>query len=201
MHILIPVKQLDRGKSRLADVLDMEARKALCRFLLDRTLGLVDGLEWRLVTADTQLLEEFGERAIADQRGDLNGALEDTIEALGGPYVILPTDLPLATKDAVAALIASGPVAIAPDRRGEGTNALVVQKPYLMRLHFGSDSFRLHCLEARSQGTEPVILTDPKLAFDLDLPQDYRAWMAVPEAEAWRRELKRLRDQDAAQTL
>lgn len=176
MRILIPVKQLDQGKSRLGSVLDNENRARLCRLLLDHTLSAVEAYDWRLITADPRLLDEFGSHAIADRTLNLNAALTSAIADIDMPYMMLPTDLPFLTADLVTRCMSCGPVSIAPDRRGDGTNILVVHDKNLVEPHFGPDSFRLHSQAARRRGIEPFILKDDRLAFDLDLPEDYHIW-------------------------
>ena len=81
--ILIPCKNLDRGKSRLAACLTPRSRRALCEFFLCRTLDVatatVPPAHVRVVTSDPRvgaIAREYGVAVIADREGDLNGALE-----------------------------------------------------------------------------------------------------------------------------
>jgi 2-phospho-L-lactate guanylyltransferase len=57
--ILIPCKNLDRGKSRLAGCLTPRSRRALCEFFLCRTLDIatqaVTPRQVRLVTSDRRV--------------------------------------------------------------------------------------------------------------------------------------------------
>jgi len=183
MRILIPVKQLDQGKSRLRSVLDNESRARLCRLLLDHTVSVASAYDWRVITADSQLLDEFKDRAIPDRSLNLNAALTTAIAETDTPYMVLPTDLPFLTADLVAMCMNAGPVSIAPDRRGEGTNVLVVHEKNLVEPLFGPDSFHLHSQAARNSGIEPVFLEDARLAFDLDLPEDYHIWAGSADAD------------------
>ncbi len=69
---------------------------------------------------------------------------------------------------------------IAPDRRREGTNALLLRPPGALAYHFGPDSFARHCQEARQRGLRLEVCERPGLALDIDLPEDLeylRDWM------------------------
>ena len=90
--------------------------------------------------------------------------------------LILPADLPLISKSDILSLIklAEKPpiVVISPDRRGEGTNALVISPPGLINYDFGPGSFERHCQRAILAGARLEIVKLPSLAFDLDVPED-----------------------------
>jgi 2-phospho-L-lactate guanylyltransferase len=90
--------------------------------------------------------------------------------------LILPADLPLLTKEDVIAMIdkAKYPpvVVIAPDRRRQGTNGLLVYPPGLIPYEFGPNSFERHCENTRMTGTRLEICELPSLALDMDLPED-----------------------------
>lgn len=61
---------------------------------------------------------------------------------------------------------------IAPDRRGKGTNALLLSPANLIEYDFGGDSFDRHCNRARKAGARLEIVNLPSLGLDLDLPED-----------------------------
>src|ERR1700674_944144 len=113
LAILIPCKNLDRGKSRLGACLSPRSRRALCEFFLCRTLDVATQVlpaAWvRVVTGDPRvaaIAAEYGAGAIPDDDADLNGALargRAAILAEAGDCagLILPIDLPLATPAAL----------------------------------------------------------------------------------------------------
>lgn len=90
--------------------------------------------------------------------------------------LVLPADLPLLDPEDVRAMIAlsrPGPcVVIAPDRRNEGTNALLLTPPDVIAFDYGVGSFNRHCERARIAGAHLEIFEADSLALDLDLPED-----------------------------
>ena len=198
LHVLIPCKSLAAGKSRLAPVLDGAARRALCiRFLDDAltlALALVPPGRCHLVSTDAEAAAMAAARdasVVVDPGQGLNAALtagRDLICATAGEtlaLLILPIDLPFATADALAAFSdLRADVAIAPDRGRSGTNALGLGpravKDFAFR--FGPDSFAAHQAIAHVGRWQAAIFADPRLAFDLDQPEDYREWQRDTQA-------------------
>jgi 2-phospho-L-lactate guanylyltransferase len=199
LHILIPCKSLAAGKSRLAPVLDAPARQALCTRFLDDTLALALALappgRCHLVSADPEAAARAVRRGVtmvADPGQGLNAALtagRDAIVKAPGEaltlLLVLPIDLPFATADVLAAFgDLRADVTIAPDRGRSGTNALGLgaraAKEFTFR--FGPGSFAAHQEAARLGGWRAAIFADPRLAFDLDQPEDYREWQHETKA-------------------
>lgn len=185
---IVPVKPLRRGKSRLSEVLTEDERAHLNRKLFVHTLEIlkqVDGLEHVLVVSrDPEALalaRDFGARTLQeDGAPHLNVALARatmvarTYKALA--VLILPADLPQLAVADVDAVLAAGEfapvVAIAPDVRGEGTNALLVNPAGLIEYDFGDGSFERHKRLAVAAGAALEILDLPGFAHDVDLPAD-----------------------------
>jgi 2-phospho-L-lactate guanylyltransferase len=200
MVILIPCKNLDRGKSRLAGCLTARSRRALCEFFLCRTLDVatqaVTPQQVRVVTSDPRvdaIARDYGVAVIPDRGGGLNAALEggrQNVLAEGGGRagLVLPIDLPLATPSEIGRF-ASTPqeVVIVPDEAKTGTNVLRLGPSAFRRFHFsfGVRSYAAHVAEARAVGFEAATVEAPNLAFDVDRPDQYRRW--APENPAWNR--------------
>jgi 2-phospho-L-lactate guanylyltransferase len=93
--------------------------------------------------------------------------------------LVVPLDLPLFDKAALASMIRRSGLraaAIAPDRRGKGTNALLLQPVDLIDCRFGPDSFADHLATLRKIRVAPRIVDRPSLALDIDTPADLAAW-------------------------
>jgi 2-phospho-L-lactate guanylyltransferase len=190
MKVLIPCKNLDRGKSRLASCLSPRSRRALCEFFLCRTLDVAGQAfapsDIHVVTADPRvaaIAAEYGAGVIADGDADLNGALaygraKILAEAGDCAALILPIDLPLATPAALGR-IAAAPHAIVPDESREGTNLLRLAPAAFCTFWFafGPESFAAHCAQAQTMGADLRIVKDPLLMFDVDTPEQYRRWV------------------------
>lgn len=187
---IIPVKAFAEGKSRLAEILDDRERAALNTGFLDRTLDLVAAFpgisSTFVVSADDHALEAAEARgavALRETGSGLNAAIAQAVATarLGGAKAVLviPTDLPLATVEDLLDLTASPRgLAIAPDRRGVGTNALCLVPTEGFAFRFGEDSFTAHVDEAHRAGLATQIHHGTRLGFDIDTPDDYRSWRA-----------------------
>jgi 2-phospho-L-lactate guanylyltransferase len=70
-------------------------------------------------------------------------------------------------------------VAIAPDRTGRGTNALIVRCGASFDFQFGEDSFARHSEAAAARNLALAVHRDEALAFDVDTPDDYARWLDI----------------------
>ena len=90
--------------------------------------------------------------------------------------LVVPADLPLLKPEDLRMLlsVAQDPpvVGIVPDRRQEGTNALLVCPVGLIPFSFGPGSFKHHCALAQAAGARLEVLELESLAIDVDLPED-----------------------------
>jgi 2-phospho-L-lactate guanylyltransferase len=187
IFVIIPAKPLDQSKTRLAAVLPADERVDLSRHLVQRTIHLARQVgEVVVVSRDMavrRLAKQAGAWALVETGQELNQALQqasDWITARGGRAVlILPGDLPLLQLSDLTEIVAAGQhppsVVIAPSQRLDGTNALLLHPPGLIRFAFGPRSFDCHQQAARGVGVEPVIYHSHTVALDLDLPEDLQA--------------------------
>ena len=196
---IVPVKPLQRGKSRLAGVLTREERANLNRYLLAHTLETlteIKDIENILVVsrdpAALSLARDYGARTVQEKGNpQLNVALTRATlvarEYTTRGVLIVPADLPLLTPQDVKAMLvrASDPpvVVVAPDRHQTGTNALLVCPVGLIKYDFGPGSFKRHCELAEQAGARVEIVELPSLALDVDLPEDLD-WVSE-EMESW----------------
>jgi 2-phospho-L-lactate guanylyltransferase len=189
--IVMPVKPLAVGKSRLAGVLRTHQRRILNERLLRHVLGVavavVGGPRVVVVSADPavhRLARRFRAQPCREQGPrDLNAAIAQGAELAhrqgAGAVLSLASDLPLLAEAELRALVAaarSHSVVAAPDRAGSGTNALLVCPPGQIRYAYGRDSLRKHQAQARQAGCRWSVVEAPGLAFDIDHPDDYRRW-------------------------
>ena len=188
--VLIPCKRLTEGKSRLTGLLSSSQRKDLCVSLLEQTLALAKLVAPRectfLITADFEAMGQahaHGVSVIPDHANDLNGALNEGRQSVllqpalanQAGLLILPIDLPLATRTSVMKVVNECDVALARDRRGSGTNLLALRGNAVadFPFSFGDNSFVRHCNSARRFDYSLLIVDDPSLALDLDTAEDY----------------------------
>jgi len=196
---IVPVKPFRRGKSRLAGVLTEEERLDLNSQLLIHTVDTlkeISEIEHVLVVSRDQaalsLARAHGARTVQENGApELNVALtRATIVAkryATRGVLIIPSDLPMISKEDVYAmleLVKDPPVVIVvPDRKKEGTNALLVCPVGLIEYDYGPNSFERHCQRARQAGARLEICELPSLALDMDLPEDLE--LVSNEMESW----------------
>jgi 2-phospho-L-lactate guanylyltransferase len=185
---IVPVKPLRRGKSRLAKVISAEERADLNQYLLEHTiqvLSKIDEIEHILVISrDTEALamaRDLGARTVQEYGNPgLNTALTRAVE-IAKTYetcgiLIIPADLPRLNADDLKTILVHRKqppvVVIAPDRKKEGTNALLVCPPDLIEFQYGPGSFLKHCQEAEKGGFRLEVCDLPSLELDLDEPED-----------------------------
>jgi 2-phospho-L-lactate guanylyltransferase len=115
-----------------------------------------------------------------------------TLQADGIDAVLrIPLDLPLITTQDVETIIAadseSPSCVIVPSRDGTGTNALLRRPPTLFRSYFGPGSFEKHVAESHLAGASLAILELPRIALDIDDPEDVEELARiVPESLAYK---------------
>ncbi len=195
LAVVIPVRGLFHGKSRLAPLLDPDERSRIVAAMANRVLRAVlrfaPGSRVIVVTRDRDtrwLLTDPRVEIVTqpDTSWGLNAALDvGRAVAVNGNsqrVMMLPADLPLLTPDDLVALVASPiEVTIATDRAGTGTNALLLTGRTAIEtfpFHFGDGSRRLHEEGALALGLHSTTVSLPGLQDDLDTPDD---WATLPD--------------------
>lgn len=190
--LLIPVKSLHTGKSRLRPVLADDARRALNEFFLRRMLEVArrfPGCERTAVISDCgdvlQIATGCSIHAIHQSSGPgLNRAARegvDTLRRLGArDIVLIACDAPMVGPSDLREFedpsLTADRIVICPDRHGTGTNAVFVPSGVHMEFQFGDDSFSLHCREALRCGSVPKVHLNPRIGLDIDTPEDLASW-------------------------
>jgi 2-phospho-L-lactate guanylyltransferase len=179
--IAVPVKSLERAKSRLSEILRPLERAALTLAMLEDVLDAClaqPGWQTWVVSPDEAVLEVSARRrarpVVEDEPG-LLAAVHQVEEAAHGAdaLAVVLGDLPLLTTPALAgALQTLGPVVGAPSASDGGTNVLLRRPPGVIRARFGTDSFRKHREAAEFRAIPFADVRAPELAFDLDRPED-----------------------------
>ena len=184
---LVPVKRLNRAKSRLAPALSRRERASLARNMLAHVLEAID----RSGVVDTIVVIGPGVEAgewglphdavpLAQSRHGLNNALEEgrqwAISQGADALLIMFADLPLLTPQDVMGMVElgsrPGTVVLAPDRHRRGTNALFTRPIGLARFAFGPDSYNRHAALALQAGANLQVYSSQGTALDVDTPDD-----------------------------
>jgi 2-phospho-L-lactate guanylyltransferase len=187
---VVPLKHTDEGKQRLARVLSGTQRRELTLAMFEHVLAVLAGVSElagiRVVTVDpagAAIAARYGAQVWVENAGDGHTAAVATAarrlaaERLG--LLALPGDIPLARCEDIRQLIAAHGGAraftIVPARDGRGSNAVLCTPAAAVPLRFGDDSFLPHLAAARARGIEPRVLHLPRIALDIDTPDDLLA--------------------------
>jgi 2-phospho-L-lactate guanylyltransferase len=169
------MKQGSQVKSRLSNLLDLPTRTSLAQAMARRvvaSLRAAESIEDVRLLAPTPALTGMT-TWMPDRGAGLNEELARACAALPDrPLLVIHADLPFLSPEDVEEMLAaarSAGVAIAPDRHGEGTNALALARGGARRFAFGPGSLGHH----RSFWPQATIVHRRGLAFDLDTPEDF----------------------------
>jgi 2-phospho-L-lactate/phosphoenolpyruvate guanylyltransferase len=194
---IVPVKPFREAKSRLSGALTLDERAALSRDFLVHTLTVLKEVREvsraLVISRDTSALHlarEHGAFTVTESGApELNSAISratDVIVRLGGAkgILVLPSDLPFINAGDIRMLIArSEPgddpsICIAPDRRGDGTNALLTIPPKAIPYAFGVGSFQKHVSLANQLNVRVEVCQLASFALDVDVPDDFDLYQA-----------------------
>ena len=193
-YAIIPVKPLNRAKSRLARALKAHTRAALVRSIFSRTLDVIaqaehiDGVI--VVSRDLTILELARQRkaiALAESESGLNSAITQAAQWAqvhhARAVIVIPVDLPLITAADLDAVIdraeAERCIVIAPDRHEDGTNVLLARPSDAIQFAYGTSSFNVHRTQAMERGLKVHEYRSPTTAFDIDVPDDWELYRTL----------------------
>ena len=185
---IVPVKPLQRAKSRLADVLSPEQRLLLAERMLRHVLQVVRTVPQILgtlvISRDSRALaiaREYGLRTVQESGApELNAALGRATQVVaewgGEAVLVLPADLPLLEAADLGKMIDLGAgtpcVVIATDEQRDGTNALFMRPPGAIGFAYGEGSFARHCALVRDAGIQLREYHSDCLSLDIDVASD-----------------------------
>lgn len=189
---IIPVKPLNRAKSRLSHVLSPEERQQLAEMMFRRVLEVVRTVPQIMgtlvVSRDSKAIgiaRDYGARTVQESgMPELNLALMRATQVIMRWKVtatlILPADLPLIAGEDIAGMIEMGQadrsVVIATDKHEDGTNAMLLRPPGLIEYAYGPGSYRRHIELARAAGAIVKTYHSERLSLDIDMPDDLKSY-------------------------
>jgi 2-phospho-L-lactate guanylyltransferase len=186
---IIPARPLEEGKSRLADALTPAERQQLNQVFFQQTLLTVASVVGRgrvLVVSRSKPLLKAAEgmalqTLLENPPHGLNEALMQAaaVARRRGASTVLSVscDLPFMVAADLKVLLDTAlegdGLAIASDRSGMGTNALVLSPPGIIPYSYGLGSFAAHQSAAAERGLVLNVVRRPGLSFDIDTPDDF----------------------------
>lgn len=196
LAVVVPLRAFDLGKTRLAGMFTPTERQTLARAMADvvvapRSTSHPLAADWFVVCDDERIAswaEQRGAQPIRVSARGLNASLDaardDLLSSTTATWIVIAhADLPLAHDlvdivgshlDRIDDAEISHTVLIAPDRRRDGSNVVVVPRHLLTRWEFryGPGSFDAHRARADELGVAVTTITDPRLAADVDTIDD-----------------------------
>ena len=186
---IVPMKPLVEGKSRLAQSLSPQERANISVGMLRRVLLALKGAAidpiW-VVGGDERV------RNIARNQGgmwyeemgrNLNDTLGKAVEEAfrrGKSALYIAGDLPFVKPSDIHSFIqasrGAGNVTLAPARRDNGTNAMLIPHGSRFKPELGRRSFNKHLSQAAKLETSVAIAYSPGLGLDLDVVDDLESY-------------------------
>ena len=172
---VVPLKAAPNRKPRLGPGLALQERIDLSDHMARHVIASLkeSAAVGRVLLLSPAFPDTLEVEWLPDNNRGINTELGCFRAGQRGPIVVVNADLPLLLGEDIDTLLAAAEdrgVAIAPDRHGEGTNAIALADERPFRFAFGPGSFRAHSAEASC-----VIVRRAGLAFDIDSPADLEA--------------------------
>lgn len=176
VHAIIPFRPVN-PKTRLSAVMDQEEREAFARAMLGDVISVLKDAGCApciLSTVPFTYGENDGGKDVPTQidTRDLNEALNAYLSRQGAPVLVIMSDLPLVTPDAIRRLVSCrADVGIVPGRGG-GTNVLYIRKPREFRVDYYGASFCDHVRNAEDAGLSYEVIDSFFMSTDIDEKED-----------------------------
>jgi 2-phospho-L-lactate guanylyltransferase len=185
--VLVPVKAFRDAKGRLAEALTPSERAELSRTMATTVVRAASPLPVWIVCDDDDVAAwaaDAGASVLWKPGRGLNGAVNEGVADLAElgvtTVIVAHADLPHA--QALAHLADTDGVTLVPDRHDDGTNVASVPAGGGFVFAYGPGSFHRHTEEAARLGLPLRVVREPRLAWDVDRPDDLLApdWDACP---------------------
>ncbi len=193
---LLPVKEFEKSKNRLAGYLSAKERMELARTMFEDVWEVLleatarkDGLGRLLVvSAEPYVVRRCRKEGVECLDEKESGTHSDSVRrgtewamSLGVTCLLsIPIDSPGMTATEILTLARFGrehSVVLVPSVDGSGTNALVRTPPDAIDPRFGPGSCRLHIEEAEKRGLDWLVVRPPGLLTDIDTPEDVEEFL------------------------
>jgi 2-phospho-L-lactate guanylyltransferase len=193
-YAVIPAKNFSGAKQRLATFLQPDERRLLAQAMLTDTLtacSQATALQgFGVVTCDARVAEVAAalgadvlwEPHAGGQSQAVTFAVQTCQQRGMSTILTIPGDVPCITAADVDTIVAPPhppvPVVLVPNRDDLGTNAIVLSPPDCLPLRFGYNSFQRHLRLAAERHLAVEIRRLPRVALDIDEPEDLALFVA-----------------------
>ena len=198
--VVVPVKDTVQAKQRLAALLPAERRQELALAMFEDVIAAISKVRELagivVVTVDSAaatIAARYGARVMSEGACEGHtGAVMTAARHLAAEdcgLLTLPGDIPLVEASDVLHLVrvhstradrGTGAFTIVPARDELGSNAVLCSPAGAVPLRFGDNSFFPHLDAAKAHGIEPEVVHLPRIALDIDTPEDLALFVRTP---------------------
>ena len=198
--VVVPVKDTVQAKQRLAGLLPAERRQELALAMFEDVIAAISNVRELagivVVTVDpavAAIATRHGARVMSEGACEGHtGAVMTAARRLaaeGCDLLTLPGDIPLVEPSDVRHLVrvhgasanrGVGAFTIVPARDELGSNAVLCSPAGAVPLRFGDNSFFPHLDAAKAHGIQPEVVHLPRIALDIDTPEDLALFVRTP---------------------
>ena len=186
IHAIVPLNVLSKSKVRLSRVLKPIERKQLTVAMLKDVLSALRKAKSihsvTVVSADPtarRICRRYGASFLWEgkRRGLNKGvklAVSNSKRRGASSVLVIHSDLPLLKPQEIELFLKQSQgysVALTPSKDRDGTNALFMTPPDVIRTVFGKDSFRKHLRLAGQRNARSKVLRFKGISFDVDEPR------------------------------
>ena len=194
---IVPVKNFEKGKSRLASLLTVKERIKLSELFLELTLNTLTKtpvISQVVIVSSDKRAEEIVKKYDAiflgekkDQGVNAAVALADTYisEYAVDASIVIPQDLPLLLPEDVECICTAAQkhercLVICPSLRLDGSNAVLRRPPLLLKTNYDNDSYNIHIKKAKSSNANVKVIHIKRIMMDIDTIEDIRKLTKFP---------------------
>ena len=189
MFAIVPVKNFESGKSRLASLLTVEERVKLSELFLDYTLNTLtntSAISKVIVVSSDKRAEGIAKIHNAKFLQEKKNQGVNAAVALADVYIsefavdatiVIPQDLPLLLPEDIERICTSAQehekcLVICPSLRFDGSNALLRRPPLLITTNYDNDSYNVHIKKAKASNAIIKIIKTKRIMTDIDTVED-----------------------------
>jgi 2-phospho-L-lactate/phosphoenolpyruvate guanylyltransferase len=186
---IVPVKNFESGKSRLASLLTVEERVKLSELFLDYTLNTLtntSAISNVVVVSSDKRAEGIAKihnvKFLQEKKNQGVNAAVALADVYISEYavdatIVIPQDLPLLLPEDIERICTSAQehekcLVICPSLRFDGSNALLRRPPLLISTHYDNDSYNVHIKKAKASDAIIKIIKTKRIMTDIDTVED-----------------------------
>lgn len=186
---IVPVKNFESGKSRLASLLTVEERVKLSELFLDYTLNTLtntSAISNVVVVSSDKRAEGIAKihnvKFLQEKKNQGVNAAVALADVYISEYavdatIVIPQDLPLLLPEDIERICTSAQehekcLVICPSLRFDGSNALLRRPPLLITTNYDNDSYNVHIKKAKASDAIIKIIKTKRIMTDIDTVED-----------------------------